>query len=89
VAGKDTLKAVVLVSTLKAGRTKSGIAELVLERLDAGLYESGDQGRMLTAACTYWVGTTGEAAKELVANVGQLARLLRDNPYPPPGKDGM
>jgi multimeric flavodoxin WrbA len=57
------------------------------------------------AACTYWVGeamgkddyaaagpkddTTGGATKTLAANVSHLARLLRDNPYPPAGKGGM
>jgi multimeric flavodoxin WrbA len=119
----------------------SSVAKMVLERLDAELYESDDEGRMLTfgkvaavavvgnedgahhvsaevfqalndvgftlpaTACTYWVGeamgnddyadvapkpdTTGEATKKLAANVAHLARLLRDNPYPPSGKGGM
>lgn len=119
----------------------SSVAKLVLERLDAELYESDDEGRMLTfgkvavvavvgnedgahhvsaevfqalndvgftvpaAGATYWVGeamakddyadvgpkpdTTGGATTRLAANAAHLARLLRDDPYPPTGKNGM
>jgi multimeric flavodoxin WrbA len=209
-AAKDTLKAVVLVCTLKSGRTKSSsdrlgrevvealsdhgvtaevirvvnqkvsfgvqtdegdgdgwpairkkilashilviatpiwlgqpssVAKMALERLDAELDEKDAEGRMLTfgkvavvavvgnedgahhvsaevfqalndvgftvpaTGCTYWVGeamgdddyadvgpkpdTTGAATRALAANAAHLARLLRDNPYPPSGKNGM
>lgn len=119
----------------------SSVAKMVLERLDAELDETDDEGRMLTfgkvavvavvgnedgahhvsaelfqalndvgftvpaTGCTYWVGeamgdddyadagpkpdTTGAATKALAANAAHLARLLRDNPYPPSGKSGM
>lgn len=113
----------------------SSVAKMVLERLDAELSETDDQGRKLTygkvaavavvgnedgahhvtaevlqalnevgftvpaSAGTYWVGealsktdykdagpkpdTTGAATKTLAANTAHLARLLKDQPYPP------
>lgn len=113
----------------------SSVAKLVLERLDAELSETDEQGRLLTfgkAAAvavvgnedgahhvtaellqglndvgfsvaangsTYWVGeamgkvdyndagpkpdTTGATTKTLAANTAHLARLLKDQQYPP------
>ncbi|MEV6269392.1 NAD(P)H-dependent oxidoreductase [Kribbella sp. NPDC051936] len=113
----------------------SSVAKVVLERLDAELSETDDQGRMLTfgkvaavavvgnedgahhvtaellqglndvgfsiaaGAATYWVGeamgkvdyndagpkpdTTGTATKTLATNTAHLARLLKNQQYPP------
>ncbi|MBM0279503.1 flavodoxin family protein [Micromonospora tarensis] len=114
----------------------SSVCKMVLERLDAELSETDDEGRLLTygkvagvavvgnedgahhtvgqvqqalnevgftiaaAAATYWVGealqtvdyrdagpkpdTTGRTTKALALNTAHLARLLADQPYPPP-----
>ncbi|MGW4679802.1 flavodoxin family protein [Micromonospora taraxaci] len=114
----------------------SSVCKMVLERLDAELSETDDEGRLLTygkvagvavvgnedgahhtigqvqqalnevgftlaaAAATYWVGealhtvdyrdagpkpdTTGRTTKALALNSAHLARLLTEQPYPPP-----
>ncbi|MEO3770406.1 NAD(P)H-dependent oxidoreductase [Micromonospora sp. B9E7] len=114
----------------------SSVCKMVLERLDAELSETDDEGRLLTygkvagvavvgnedgahhtigqvqqalnevgftlaaAAATYWVGealhkvdyrdagpkpdTTGRTTKALALNTAHLARLLAEQPYPPP-----
>ncbi|MDG4809696.1 NAD(P)H-dependent oxidoreductase [Micromonospora sp. WMMD1120] len=114
----------------------SSVCKMVLERLDAELSETDDEGRLLTygkvagvavvgnedgahhtigqvqqalnevgftlaaSAATYWVGealqkvdyrdagpkpdTTGRTTKALALNTAHLARLLADQPYPPP-----
>ncbi|MGA4731648.1 flavodoxin family protein [Micromonospora taraxaci] len=114
----------------------SSVCKMVLERLDAELSETDDEGRLLTygkvagvavvgnedgahhtigevqqalnevgftlaaAAATYWVGealhtvdyrdagpkpdTTGRTTKALALNSAHLARLLSEQPYPPP-----
>ncbi|SCL34597.1 Multimeric flavodoxin WrbA [Micromonospora nigra] len=118
----------------------SSVCKMVLERLDAELSETDDEGRMLTygkvagvavvgnedgahhtigqvqqalnevgftcpaAGATYWVGealhttdyvdarpkpdTTGRSTKALALNSAHLARLLADQPYPPPDTTG-
>ncbi|MFG1881602.1 flavodoxin family protein [Micromonospora sp. NPDC049102] len=114
----------------------ASVAKMVLERLDAELSETDDEGRLLpygkvagvavvgnedgahhsiaevqaalnevgftvaAAGATYWVGealhtldyrdagpkpdTTGRTTKALALNSAHLARLLADQPYPPP-----
>ncbi|WFE98953.1 NAD(P)H-dependent oxidoreductase [Micromonospora sp. WMMD964] len=114
----------------------SSVCKMVLERLDAELSETDDEGRLLTygkvagvavvgnedgahhtigqvqqalnevgftlaaAAATYWVGealhtvdyrdagpkpdTTGRTTRALALNSAHLARLLAEQPYPPP-----
>lgn len=129
---KDTLKAVVLVCTLKGGRGKSSSDKLGREVVEGRMLTFGkvavvavvgnedgahhvsaevfqalnDVGFTVPAAgATYWVGeamakedyadvgpkpdTTGGATTRLAANAAHLARLLRDDPYPPTGKNGM
>ncbi|MFG3642802.1 flavodoxin family protein [Micromonospora sp. NPDC047762] len=118
----------------------ASVTKMVLERLDAELSETDDEGRLLTygkvagvavvgnedgahhsiaevqgalnevgftvaaAAATYWVGealhtvdyrdagpkpdTTGRTTKALALNSAHLARLLADQPYPPPDAKG-
>lgn len=118
----------------------SAVCKMVLERLDAELSETDDEGRMLTygkvagvavvgnedgahhtigevqqalnevgftcpaAGATYWVGealhttdyvdarpkpdTTGRSTKALALNSAHLARLLAEQPYPPPEATG-
>ncbi|MCO1596888.1 NAD(P)H-dependent oxidoreductase [Micromonospora sp. RHAY321] len=118
----------------------SSVCKMVLERLDAELSETDDQGRLLTygkvggvavvgnedgahhsigqvqqalnevgftcpaAGATYWVGealhktdyrdagpkpdTTGRTTKALALNSAHLARLLAEQPYPPPDARG-
>lgn len=126
---------VVMATPIWMGQPAS-VCKMVLERLDAELSETDDQGRLLTygkvaiaavvgnedgahhtvaevfqalndvgftvpaAGGTYWVGeamqgvdyndvgprpdTTGVATKAAAAHAAHLARLLRQQPYPPP-----
>ncbi|MFI5925691.1 flavodoxin family protein [Micromonospora sp. NPDC051543] len=118
----------------------ASVTKMVLERLDAELSETDDEGRLLTygkvagvavvgnedgahhtiaevqgalnevgftvaaAGATYWVGealhkvdyrdagpktdTTGRTTKALALNSAHLARLLAEQPYPPPEAQG-
>lgn len=131
ILGSDIL---VIATPIWLGQPAS-VAKVVLERLDAELSETDDQGRMLTfgkvaavavvgnedgahhvtaellqglndvgfsiaaGAATYWVGeamgkvdytdagpkpdTTGAATKTLATNTAHLARLLKNQQYPP------
>jgi multimeric flavodoxin WrbA len=68
----------------------SSVCKVVLERLDAELSETDDEGRLSTYGTVAAVAVVGNEdgahhviAECLPANAVHLARLLKTDPYPP------